>query len=185
VSWTQEVPQTSLDFIHSFGIPKTASVIDVGGGDSKLADHLLDEGFRDITVLDISAKAIERAKARLGERAAMVNWIVSDITAFRPERRYDVWHDRAAFHFLTTASQIEQYLAIAQMATKGYMTIGTFSEEGPQKCSGLNIKQYNEVELESILSKGFSKMGCITEDHITPFNTKQNFLFCSFRSRLN
>jgi predicted TPR repeat methyltransferase len=185
VSWTQEVPQTSLDFIHSFGIPKTASVIDVGGGDSKLADHLLDEGFRDITVLDISAKAIERAKARLGEHAAMVNWIVSDITAFRPERRYDVWHDRAAFHFLTTASQIEQYLAIAQMATKGYMTIGTFSEEGPQKCSGLNIKQYNEVELESILSKGFSKMGCITEDHITPFNTKQNFLFCSFRSRLN
>lgn len=185
VSWTQEVPQTSLDFIHSFGIPKTASVIDVGGGDSKLADHLLDEGFRDITVLDISAKAIERAKERLGERAGMVNWIVSDITAFRPERRYDVWHDRAAFHFLTTASQIEQYLAIAQMATKGYMTIGTFSEEGPQKCSGLNIKQYNEVELESILSKGFSKIRCITEDHITPFNTKQNFLFCSFRSRLN
>lgn len=185
VSWTQEVPKTSLDFIHSFGVPKTASVIDIGGGDSKLADHLLNEGFRDITVLDISAKSIERAKERLGERADMVNWIVTDITEFKPERRYDVWHDRAAFHFLTTDRQIEQYLAIAQMATKGYMTIGTFSEEGPQKCSGLNIKQYNEVALESILSKGFSKMRCITEDHLTPFHTKQNFLFCTFKARLN
>ncbi len=181
VSWTQEMPKTSLDFIHSYKLQKSASIIDVGGGDSKLVDYLLEEGFEDLTVLDISDKALDRAKARLGDKANKVKWIASDITDFKPEVKYDVWHDRATFHFLTTSEQIVTYLNTARNAINGYLTIGTFSDKGPKKCSGLEIKQYTEPELETQLSNGFEKIRCITEDHVTPFNTIQNFLFCSFR----
>jgi len=183
VSWTQEVPQTSLDFLRSFNLPRSAKIIDIGGGDSKLVDFLLDEGYENITVLDISEYALERAKARLGEMAAKVKWIVSDITEFSPDDTYDVWHDRATFHFLTTPEQIRKYVSIAGNAVKGFMTIGTFSEKGPRKCSGLQIKQYSEAELQAQLSRQFSRIRCITEDHVTPFNTVQHFLFCSFRRR--
>ena len=181
VSWTQEIPTISLDFIHSFHLKKTAKIIDIGGGDSKLVDYLLEEGFENITVLDISEKALEKSKKRLGEKAAKVQWIVADINQFAPETTYDVWHDRAAFHFLTTAEEIEKYITTAKKAVSGYLTIGTFSENGPAKCSGLAIKQYSEEQLTSELSKGFSKIRCVTEDHTTPFDTKQNFLFCSFK----
>lgn len=181
VSWTQEIPKTSLDFIHSYGLPKTASIIDVGGGDSKLVDYLLDEGYENITVLDISDKALERAKVRLGARSEKVKWVVSDVTDFQPPATYDIWHDRATFHFLTTPDQISKYLSIARNAISGYLTIGTFSQCGPTKCSGLEIKQYSEAQLQSQLAYGFNKVRCITEDHLTPFNTTQNFLFCSFK----
>ena len=183
VSWTQEVPQTSLDFIHSFKLNKDAAIIDIGGGESKLVDHLLEEGFKNITVLDISEKALARTKKRLGEKAKKIKWIVSDITEFEPKENYDVWHDRATFHFLTTIPQINKYLATAETAVKGYLAIGTFSEKGPKKCSGLEIKQYNEKQLKDQLSHGFKKVKCITEDHTTPFNTQQNFLFCSFKRK--
>lgn len=183
VSWTQDVPKTSLDFILSFNLPKTASIIDIGGGDSKLADFLLDAGFENITVLDISAEALERAKSRLGNKASKIKWIVTDITAFKPEAEYDVWHDRAAFHFLTTPEQTEKYITIAKAAIKGYLIIGTFSNNGPKKCSGLDIKQYNEEQLQTILGDAFIKIKCINEDHTTPFNTTQNFLFCSFKAK--
>jgi len=185
VSWTQTIPKTSLDFIHSFGLPKWAKLIDIGGGDSKLVDYLLNEGFEDITVLDISAKALEKAKQRLGAKASKVHWIVSDITEFRPQETYDVWHDRATFHFLTNKEQVEKYMDSARKAVKGFLTIGTFSESGPKKCSGLEIKQYNEELLAAELRNGFDKIRCITEDHITPFDTAQNFLFCSFRRSPN
>lgn len=181
VSWTQEVPKTSLDFIHSYHLPKTASIIDIGGGDSKLVDYLLQEGYKDVTVLDISEKALSKAKARLGKDSVKVKWIVSDITEFEPLQNYDVWHDRAAFHFLTSTKQISEYLSRARKAVKGYLTIGTFSYAGPDTCSGLPIKKYNESKLQAALTDGFKKIKCITEDHITPFNTKQNFLFCSFK----
>lgn len=181
VSWTQSRPQTSLDFIHSLKLTKGAAIIDIGGGDSKLADHLLNEGFENITVLDISEKALERARKRLGDRSKKVKWVVSDITEFKPKETYDVWHDRATFHFLTTMPQIEKYLSVAETAVKGYLAIGTFSDKGPKRCSGLDIKQYNEKQLEGQLSHGFQKIKCITEDHTTPFSTKQNFLFCSFK----
>jgi trans-aconitate methyltransferase len=183
VSWTQDTPQTSLDFIDSFNLPKTASIIDIGGGDSKLVDCLLEKGYLDITVLDISANALERAKLRLGDKAAHVKWIVSDITEFKTEQRYDIWHDRAAFHFLTTEEQVEKYLAIAQRLVNRFIAIGTFSENGPQKCSGLEIQQYSERSLQEKFAKGFQKIKCIGEDHITPFQTKQNFLFCSFLAK--
>jgi hypothetical protein len=184
VSWTQETPQTSIDFIHSYNLPKTASIIDIGGGDSKLVDYLLKEGFIDITVLDISGNALNRAKRRLGKNADKVKWIVSDVTEFKPSRVYDVWHDRATFHFLTTPEQINEYIDRARKGVKGFITIGTFSENGPDKCSGLFIKKYSEDQLEKELNNGFEKIKCITEDHKTPFNTIQNFLFCSFRRKI-
>ena len=181
VSWTQEVPQTSLDFILSFNLPKSARIIDIGGGDSKLVDFLLDEGYENLTVLDISATALEKAKKRLGERAEKVNWIVADITDFRPDKTYDIWHDRAAFHFLTEDEQTEKYLNIVHAAVTGFLLIGTFSEDGPKKCSGLEIKQYSGTSLENLFKRDFTKIACKKEDHITPFNTKQNFTFCSFK----
>jgi len=181
VSWTQEVPQTSLDFIHSYQLPKTACIIDIGGGDSKLVDCLLSEGYENITVLDISAAAIDRAKTRLGERSAKVTWVVSDILDYKPTKHFDIWHDRATFHFLTQSDQVSRYLATAKKAVKGHMIIGTFSDHGPTKCSGLSIKQYTEESLEAQFSDGLKKTKCITEDHTTPFNTHQNFLFCSFK----
>ena len=185
LSWTQEVPKTSLDFIHSFGLTKTAKIIDIGGGDSKLADYLLDEGFENITVLDISAKALDKAKKRLGDKAQKINWVVSDITEFKPDATFDFWHDRATFHFLTTSEQVAKYMDTARNSVNGFLTIGTFSEKGPQKCSGLNIKQYSEDTLTTELQNGFKKMRCITEDHTTPSGTTQNFLFCSFKRHLN
>jgi ubiquinone/menaquinone biosynthesis C-methylase UbiE len=183
VSWTQEIPQTSLSFIQSFDLPKTAKIIDVGGGDSRLVDYLLVEGFENITVLDISENALEKAKKRLGDRANQVNWVVSDVTEFEPEDTFDVWHDRATFHFLTSDEQISNYIRTAKKSVKGYLTIGTFSENGPKKCSGLDIKQYNEETISKELSNGFDKIRCLTEDHITPFNTTQNFIFCSFKKQ--
>lgn len=185
VSWTQEIPKTSLDLVHAANLDKQAKIIDVGGGDSSLVDYLLDEGFENISVLDISEKAIERAKKRLGDKSVKVVWIVSDIADFKPSSSYDFWHDRAAFHFLTKENDIENYLSIAKQAVKenGVITIGTFSDCGPKKCSGLEIKQYNEETLKTKLLNGFEKIKCFTEDHITPFKTKQNFLFCSFKRR--
>lgn len=181
VSWTQENPSTSLNFIHSFKLPKSASIIDIGGGDSKLVDCLLDEGYQNITVLDISSEALKKAKKRLGKKAENVKWIVSDILSFKPETTYDVWHDRATFHFLTTPEEIKQYTYTAKKAVKGFFTIGTFSDKGPDRCSGLPVKRYSEDELTHELENGFKKIKCITEDHLTPSKNKQNFLFCSFQ----
>ncbi len=183
VSWTQDVPSTSLDFIHSFELPKTARIIDIGGGDSRLADFLLDEGFINITVLDISGNALDRARERPGHRAGQIKWVEQDVTAFPPDTTFDLWHDRAAFHFLTTKEHIITYLSIARHSVKanGYTVIETFSDKGPDHCSGLPIKQYTEGTLTDQLHPGFRKIKCITEDHITAFHTRQNFLFCSFR----
>lgn len=185
VSWFQVYPKTSMEFVSIFKLPKDASIIDIGGGDSKLADSLIDAGFSDITVLDISAKAIERAKVRLGAKARGVKWIVSDVTEFGPERKYDFWHDRAAFHFLTSEEQADKYVQIASSGIKkdGHLILGTFSESGPKKCSGLEIKQYSEASMSQKFEGEFERIKCIQEDHQTPFNTVQNFLFCSFRKK--
>jgi hypothetical protein len=180
VSWTQAVPQTSLDFIQKFNLPHNAPIIDIGGGDSRLVDYLLQDGYTDITVLDISEYALERAKNRLGQNGDKVDWIVSDIVEFVPAKQYSLWHDRATFHFLTTSDQIDAYLQIAAKAVEHYLILGTFSKNGPEKCSGLPIKQYSEIDLLETFAKYFKKIDCITLDHLTPFHTIQNFTFCSF-----
>ncbi|MBZ9626475.1 class I SAM-dependent methyltransferase [Psychroflexus sp. CAK1W] len=183
VSWFQPTPETSLSFFEEFEVPKTAKIIDIGGGDSLLVDHLLERGYKDITVLDISAEAIERAKERLGSKAEQVLWIVSDVTTFAPERLYDVWHDRAAFHFLTREEEISAYITIAQkgIAPNGLLVMGTFSEQGPTKCSGIEIQQYSETSMTDIFKPYFEKVSCRTVDHETPSGAIQNFVFCSFK----
>jgi len=183
VSWFQVRPETSLDFFKQFNVPINAKIIDIGGGDSLLVDHLLDLGYQDISVLDISESAIERAKIRLGQKANTVKWIVADAATFVPTEQYDFWHDRAAFHFLTEENEISNYLETAQKSInpKGILVIGTFSEQGPKKCSGIEIKQYSETSMTDRLKIFFEKIKCITVDHITPFDTIQNFVFCSFK----
>ena len=183
VSWTQEKPETSLNFIHSFGMDKTAKIIDIGGGDSKLVDFLLEEGYENVSVLDISANALVRAKNRLGNKAEKVTWIVADITEFEPTEQYDIWHDRAVFHFLTEENNIKKYQDLVAKAVKGKMVIGTFSKNGPLKCSGLEIKQNDETSLTSNFEANFEKIECFTIDHKTPFDTIQNFIFCSFNKK--
>ncbi len=183
VSWYQQTPTESLDFIKQMGINKESSIIDIGGGDSLLVDHLLELGFTNISVLDISEVAINKAKARLGEKASKVNWIVSDVLHLDLGLKFECWHDRAAFHFLQTEEEIENYVSIAQkhVSKEGKLIVGTFSTEGPEKCSGLPVKQYNDTLISATLQKWFEKIKCVTVDHITPFNTIQNFMFCSFK----
>ncbi|THH35591.1 class I SAM-dependent methyltransferase [Neolewinella litorea] len=183
VSWYQPDPVTSLAFVEELKIGPEARVIDIGGGDSLLVDRLLDRGYRNLSVLDISAAAINRAKERLGERAAAVEWIVADAADFHPTERYDFWHDRAAFHFLTDEEEIERYLATAResLVPGGALVIGTFSEQGPDKCSGIRVKQYSQDSMTRRLSASFEKIKCIQVDHRTPAATLQNFVFCSFR----
>ncbi len=183
VSWFQPNPQTSLDFFKQFNVALKANIIDIGGGDSLLVDHLLELGYQHISVLDISEAAIQRAKERLGDKASKVKWIVADAATFKPSEKYDFWHDRAAFHFLTDENEITEYLKTAQdsINPNGVLVIGTFSEQGPKKCSGIEIKQYSENSMTDRLKRYFDKIKCITVDHKTPFETIQNFVFCSFK----
>lgn len=183
VSWYQPTPTTSLDFLKQFNISTSAKIIDIGGGDSFLVDHLLDLGYTDVTVLDISAASLDRAKQRLGDRSTKVKWIVADAATFKPTEQYDFWHDRAAFHFLTQEQEITNYIDTIQKSIKpkGVLVIGTFSEQGPKKCSGIEIKQYTETTMTNRLKKFFEKVKCITVDHQTPYDTIQNFIFCSFK----
>lgn len=185
VSWFQEYPKTSVEFFELFNLPLDANIIDIGGGDSHLVDVFLAKGYKNIYVLDISANALERAKQRLGDKANNVHWIVSDVTEFKPEVKFDFWHDRAAFHFLTTEDKVDKYVSIAESNIKqnGYLILGTFSENGPKKCSGLEIKQYSEASMSYRFENAFDRIKCITEEHQTPFNTTQNFLFCSFQKK--
>ena len=177
VSWTQENPKTSLNFIKNSDLEKKSAIIDVGGGDSLLVDFLLKEGYTNLTVLDISEQAIERAKKRLGTLGNIVNWIVSDVMNFEPSKPFDLWHDRATFHFLTNDSEINAYKKIVVKHVTHYVVMATFSKEGPIKCSGLEITQYNEKELTSIFQPTFKLLNSKQEDHQTPFNTIQNFQF--------
>ncbi len=185
VSWFQEYPKTSIEFLELFNLPLTANIIDIGGGDSHFVDALLTKGYKNIWVLDISGSAIERAKQRLGAKSSLVNWIVTDVTEFEPPVKFNFWHDRAAFHFLINDDAINKYVDIAEngISDQGYLVLGTFSENGPEKCSGLQIKQYNEASMSARFEVAFNRIKCITEDHITPFNTVQNFLFCSFQKK--
>ncbi|MCY1531078.1 Methyltransferase domain protein [compost metagenome] len=185
VSWYQPIPVTSLEFINELEVPLNARIIDIGGGDSFLAEHLLDLGYQDITVLDISEQAIQRAKERLEHRADQVKWIVSDILDFVPDTPYDLWHDRAAFHFLIDDEDVKRYVQIVNdgLAATGNVLIGTFALDGPAKCSGIDIRQYSEETLNNCLKADFEQVKSRSVHHATPFDTLQHFVFSCFRKR--
>ncbi|HLS12097.1 MAG TPA: class I SAM-dependent methyltransferase [Flavobacteriaceae bacterium] len=182
-SWFQKVPEVSLRYFEALNLPSTARIIDVGGGNSFLVDYLLDLGYQNITVLDISETALLKTKERLGNRAKQVTWIVSDITDFKPNSLYDFWHDRAAFHFLSSKEDIQAYTRIANrsLSDQGYMLIGGFSLNGPEKCSGIPVKRYSEETISEVFSANFKKLECVTVNHKTPSEKTQNFIFCSFK----
>lgn len=152
VSWFQDVPEISLKMIDEFCLPPTANIIDIGGGDSRLVDHLLDRGFTNISVLDISSESLQKARKRLGVRAQSVEFIASDVTLFRSSKKYQLWHDRATFHFLTQIDQVEKYLENVHnaLAVGGFMIVSTFSKSGPEKCSGLAVAQYSQDGLKNL-----------------------------------
>jgi SAM-dependent methyltransferase len=181
VSWFQEVPETSLELIKRVAKNKDASIIDIGGGDGFLVDELIQLGYNNITVLDISENAINRAKARIGKLAEKVKWIVSDITEFVPTEKYDVWHDRAVFHFITQGEDINSYKELVGSAISGYFILATFSDEGPNKCSGLEICKYSELDLQKQFEEAFNVVDSFKENHNTPFGTTQNFTFSVFQ----
>lgn len=179
VGWYQRVPKTSLDLIQSTNIDKNSTIIDIGGGDSNLVDELLKRGFKNIFVLDISGASLEKAKTRLGERAKSVTWVDSDILDFDTDARFDVWHDRGAFHFFSEKRDISRYVEIAGTLIKpqGYLIIATFSIHGSKRCSGLDVTQYSEDSIKKTFSKDFNHVRSFEETHVTPFNTNLIFLF--------
>lgn len=183
VSWFQEHPIKSLSLIAELNLPKDAAIIDVGGGDSRLVDHLLNEGYSDISVLDISDVSLQKLKNRLGDTLNKVKYITSDVLAFRSQIEFDLWHDRAAFHFLTNLDQTNQYLEIVNSSLRpgGKLIISTFSKTGPEKCSGLPIQQYSESDLISLFGKHFKNIKCFDDTHTTPWGSTQNFVYCVFQ----
>lgn len=183
VSWYQKEPKISLDLILSTNPSKDAQIIDVGGGDSKLIDKLLEMDFKNITVLDISEKALERAKERLGQKADKVKWIKCDIREFYSENKFDIWHDRALLHFLTSEEDIQNYVKLTRKYVKdrGYLIISSFSTKGPMMCSGLDTKQYSEESMKKLFSDGFEHIKSFEEEHMTPRKTSQNFIYNLFR----
>ncbi|GAC1376552.1 MAG: class I SAM-dependent methyltransferase [Hymenobacter sp.] len=183
LGWFQAEPTASLTLIRDLALPRQAAIIDIGGGDSRLVDFLLAEGYEDVTVLDLSGTALARARQRLGAQADRVQWLEADVRTFVPTRPYALWHDRAAFHFLTTAPEVAQYLQVARgaLAPGAYLALGTFSTRGPARCSGLPVQQYSADTLTAQLREGFRNLRCRSEDHLTPSHTPQNFLFCTFQ----
>lgn len=186
VSWFREHLDTSLKLIVGTGVGKDASVIDVGGGNSTLVDDLLDNGFIDVNVLDISGKAILDSMKRLESRAARINWIEADITiAELPEKHYDVWHDRAVFHFLTDAEDRRRYVELVMRSVKlgGHIIVASFGLDGPEKCSGLNVVRYSPDSMHDEFGDSFELVKSVDETHNTPFGTTQEFVYCYCRKR--
>jgi 2-polyprenyl-3-methyl-5-hydroxy-6-metoxy-1,4-benzoquinol methylase len=185
VSWFQETPAISLELIEAVGPKFDWAIIDIGGGASRLVDVLAREGYRDVTVLDVSENALAMAKARIGEPAAMMKWIVADVTQWEPTRRYDLWHDRAAFHFLTEAADRTAYVErlVSALHPGGYAIIGTFAIDGPERCSGLPVVRYDAPLLSATLGNSFAFVETRRHDHRTPMGGVQHFQFSIFRLR--
>ncbi len=184
VSWFQERAELSLQFIREAQLPKSARIIDVGGGSSPLVDDLLKDGFQHITVLDVSRTALEAVKARLGPGAAGVTWMEADITrADLASNAYDLWHDRAVFHFLVDADSRRRYVETARRAVKpgGHLIMATFALDGPNECSGLNTMRYDAQGLAREFGGGFQLVESRAETHRTPFGTEQKFVYCHLR----
>ncbi|MFC2970271.1 class I SAM-dependent methyltransferase [Acidimangrovimonas pyrenivorans] len=186
LSWFEAEPRHSLDAILQ-KLPPGAAVVDIGGGTARLAEALLEAGRGPVTVLDLSREALRRAQDRLGERAAEVIWIAADITAWQPDRRYAVWHDRAVFHFLTDAKDRAAYVRTLDAALEpgGTAIIATFAADGPERCSGLPVRRYAPeqlaAELERLAPGVFTLTGAVRFTHVTPRGVEQKFQQSSFR----
>jgi 2-polyprenyl-3-methyl-5-hydroxy-6-metoxy-1,4-benzoquinol methylase len=183
VSWFQETPAISLELIEAVHPKFDSAIVDIGGGASRLVDRLAREGYRDLTVLDVSENAIAMARARMGEPAEAVKWIVADVTQWEPTRRYDLWHDRAAFHFLTQAPDRNAYVECLASALRpgGHAIIGTFAMDGPERCSGLPVIRYDGALLSATLGKAFALVETRRHDHGTPMGGVQRFQFSIIR----
>jgi trans-aconitate methyltransferase len=182
VSWYQPVPETSLSALAGLPVDNSASLIDIGGGASALADSLLEQGWRDLTVLDISDAALAVSRARLGELAKSVDWVTVDITTWQPSRTYDVWHDRAVFHFLTDPTAREAYKQALSQSLKagGHLVMATFAPNGPERCSGLVVQRYDAEGLQSELGEDFQLIESWSDIHVTPGGVAQNFCWAIF-----
>jgi 2-polyprenyl-3-methyl-5-hydroxy-6-metoxy-1,4-benzoquinol methylase len=183
VSWFQENPAPSLELIALTGLSEDAAIIDIGGGASRLVDDLIARKFRRLTVLDLSGAALAAARKRLGDRGADVQWVTADVTKWEPTQTYDLWHDRAAFHFLTHHADQSAYVDRLKKALKpgGYVIIGTFALDGPERCSGLPIMRHDATTLAAILGNDFVLIDTRRHDHATPWAAVQRFQFSSFR----
>ena len=186
VSWYQRRPDVSLELIAASGIAKDARIIDVGGGASVLVDHLLDLGYSKLAVLDVSGAALNASRSRLEARAAAVEWLEGDVTTFEPPHRYALWHDRAAFHFLTDAGDRARYVATLRRALNpgGAVIIATFALDGPPKCSGLDVVRYDERSIAAELGAEFELREVRREAHVTPGKAEQQFHYFRFRRRV-
>ena len=182
VGWYQPVPAESLELIESLELSHRAAIIDVGGGDSLLSDQLLQRGYTDLTVLDISGAALRRARQRHGRDAKKIYWIESDVLEFTPERTYDLWHDRATFHFFTKGPQIKRYLEIAHRVIRpgGHLVLGTFSDKGPPTCSGLPVQRYSIAQQQGTVNPFFKMIRGVNLDHQTPSGGIQAYTFGLF-----
>jgi SAM-dependent methyltransferase len=182
VSWFQESPTISLDLIRAAGATDDSAIIDIGGGASRLVDSLLAKGFRSLAVLDLSRAALDAARARIGGEGDSLEWIVADVTKWNPTRQFDIWHDRAAFHFLTDSSDRAAYIARLKAALRpgGQAIIGTFALDGPEKCSGLPVQRYDPASLHETLGRHFKLIEARREAHNTPWGSTQSFQFTRF-----
>jgi Methyltransferase domain len=186
LSWFQPQPEISLELIHATGLPKTAALIDMGSGVSRLVDHLLAEGFTDLTLLDIAEPALQKTRMRLGETGGPVHWIASDVTRWKPERKYRLWHDRAVFHFLTDATERAAYRKNleAALANGGTAIIASFDLDGPERCSGLPVQRYSPETLSAELGTKFHLTAHRHEAHHTPTDRIQQFQYAVFEYRI-
>ena len=185
VGWYQAYPETSLKLINNTAVGHNSRIIDVGGGTSKLSEHLLDQGYKELTVLDISNNSIKKARLQLGEKSSRIDWIEGDVTRYGFKEHYDVWHDRAVFHFLTKIEDRKGYVNSLDQALKlnGHLIIAAFSLEAPPKCSGLSVVRYSPESLQNELGDNFNLVETLVEDHVTPSGVKQNFIYCRFMKR--
>jgi len=183
VSWYQKIPEKSLKIFKDLKIEKNSSIIDIGAGDSTLVDCLTEIGFVDISIVDISQIALNKTRNRIGSNSVFVNFIEADIRKFKPEKIYDVWHDRACFHFLTDEKDINHYKTniVNNIKTGGYFVLSTFSESGPVKCSGLDVTRYSVEKISNLLKSDFELLESFETEHHTPFNSIQNFIYFVFR----
>ena len=185
LSWYQAKPEISLRLIAQTGVQPYDPILDAGGGASTLVDSLQEQGFRDVTVLDISATALKRAKVRMGDKAGKVHWVMADVTAFSPTRRYALWHDRAVFHFLVKPRYRQRCIntVLATLRPRGHLLLSTFGPDGPLRCSGLEICRYSIEQLQEIFDKHFELKHHEFHDHVTPAGVSQQFIYSWWQVR--